>query len=181
MHFEYAQRLSARFGRARGTRLLFVAVLLACGSDLTGPKPETTFLSFTSDAGDYIGDGHSRRYGVNDGDWFVEYGGDRLSIDFSEGFPGDDWHLQIAAPIGRKLRTGGYLVTTRFPQETRSALQFYGNGRGCNTVTGEFYIKYLEIGPANTVERLHLTFEQHCEGGEPALRGEIALVTNPWR
>jgi hypothetical protein len=37
------------------------------------------------------------------------------------------------------------------------------------------------MGPGNTLDRFHATFEQHCEGASPALKGEVKIVSNPWR
>ncbi|MBB6053633.1 hypothetical protein [Armatimonas rosea] len=48
------------------------------------------------------------------------------------------------------------------------------SSRGCNSLTGRFVVPEYVLSATNEVERLHLTFEQHCEGGIPALRGEIS-------
>jgi hypothetical protein len=53
-----------------------------------------------------------------------------------------------------------------------------GNGRGCNTLTGSFTISNVVFGPFGYVQTLDATFEQHCEGSEPALRGEVHIA-NP--
>jgi hypothetical protein len=37
----------------------------------------------------------------------------------------------------------------------------------------------LAFGPFRSVERFHATFEQHCEGAPPALRGEVSVETRP--
>jgi hypothetical protein len=39
-----------------------------------------------------------------------------------------------------------------------------GNGRGCNTLTGQFTVNSITFWPDTT-------FEQHYEGATPALRG----------
>jgi hypothetical protein len=49
----------------------------------------------------------------------------------------------------------------------------YGNGAGCNDLTGSFDILAIRFGDAGRVKRLHATFEQHCEAATPALRGEL--------
>ncbi|MGH9280819.1 MAG: hypothetical protein ACRD12_22365 [Acidimicrobiales bacterium] len=53
-----------------------------------------------------------------------------------------------------------------------------GNGRGCNTLTGSFEVLEATYAPNNTLLTFRATFEQHCEGFEPALRGSFSL-TNP--
>jgi hypothetical protein len=40
-------------------------------------------------------------------------------------------------------------------------------------VTGRFNVLEIVYGPNYTVERFAATYEQHCEGGEPALFGEV--------
>ncbi len=51
-------------------------------------------------------------------------------------------------------------------------LAWFGEGRGCNTLTGSFTIERVTyVNDALTA--IDLSFEQHCEGGTPALRGSI--------
>jgi hypothetical protein len=47
-----------------------------------------------------------------------------------------------------------------------------GEGRGCNTLTGWIIIDSVTYDGA-TLAAIDLQFEQHCEGGAPALHGEI--------
>jgi hypothetical protein len=54
-----------------------------------------------------------------------------------------------------------------------------GDGRGCNVTTGLFQIHAMEFGPQQSLQRLHATFEQHCENFVPALRGEIVVIMSP--
>ena len=44
-----------------------------------------------------------------------------------------------------------------------------GDHRGCNESTGSFTIHEI------AADRLWMSYEQHCEGGDPALFGEIRL------
>jgi hypothetical protein len=167
------------------------ATIAACGGSPSGPSgPATsTFLSFRSDPGDFIGAGESHRYALADGTWNAQadFGDSRTTnhinvsvVNFSAGW---FWYLDLAAPKGQMLALGAYEDARRYPFQptTQPGVSFSGTGRGCNTLTGRFVITDLALGPANTVDRLHATFEQHCEGASPALTGEISVVANPWR
>ena len=48
-----------------------------------------------------------------------------------------------------------------------------GAGRGCNTLTGRFIILEALYGPGGPVLRFAADYEQHCEGGGPALFGPV--------
>ncbi len=153
-------------------------------------RPSTltsTFLSFRSSPGDYIGQGQTQRYAAADGSWRVEarpspsgFGVSEIRVFFDGG---DWWWLDLAAPKGRELAPGTYTNATRWPFQapTQPGLSFSGNGRGCNKLTGQFTIHELVLGPGNRVDRFHATFQQHCEGAPPALVGEVGLLANPWR
>ena len=130
--------------------------------------------SFTSDAGDYIGGGVNERY---DGATtlfrsFEQYGGG-IRVDVSG--ERDDWTIVLLPPAGTVLTEGIYLDAQRAPfaDPGHPGLDVYGDGRGCNTLTGSFEILAIRFGDAGRVKRLHATFEQHCDGTTPALRGEL--------
>jgi hypothetical protein len=52
-------------------------------------------------------------------------------------------------------------------------LDISGESRGCNTLTGRFEVLEAVYGASGEVERFAATFEQHCEGGGPALLGSV--------
>jgi hypothetical protein len=76
---------------------------------------------------------------------------------------------------------GTYNGATRYPFQAPTApgLDLSGNGRGCNTSTGSFVIQNLMFGPGNNVAKLDATYEQHCAGETPALRGEVHVTNAP--
>jgi hypothetical protein len=73
-----------------------------------------------------------------------------------------------------RLQVGYYDDLRRYPfhNPTKGGLNWSGEGRGCNTLTGWFAIDAVtyENGQLTAIE---LRFEQHCEGGAPALHGAI--------
>ena len=44
-------------------------------------------------------------------------------------------------------------------------------GRGCNELTATFTIHELTFDANGVLRTFRADFEQHCEGGTPALRG----------
>jgi hypothetical protein len=53
-------------------------------------------------------------------------------------------------------------------------MDWSGNGRGCNEITGTFTVNKIAVSLDGTsMKYVSLDFEQHCEGGVPALHGKI--------
>jgi hypothetical protein len=48
-----------------------------------------------------------------------------------------------------------------------------GGGAGCNKIAGRFEVRQLSQDTGGSITALWATFEQHCDGVLPALRGEI--------
>ncbi|MEV0695693.1 hypothetical protein [Streptomyces sp. NPDC050388] len=143
---------------------------------------ESGSLSFSGDAGDYISGGQSYSYSTASQDRVdVSSSTDNRVISLSvDGANGDWWYLDLAAPSGQALAPGQYTGATRYPfnEAAEPGLDLSGNGRGCNTLTGSFTVSDVVFGPNGYVQRLDATFEQHCEGGTAALRGEVH-IDNP--
>lgn len=139
-------------------------------------------LSFSGDTGDYISSGQSYAYSAAAKDRLDVYAStDDNHVNVSvTGANGDWWYLDLAAPAGQALAPGDYTGATRYPFNSAPApgLSVDGNGRGCNTLTGSFSISDVTFGPNGYVEKLDATYEQHCEGGTAALRGEVHIA-NP--
>jgi hypothetical protein len=138
-------------------------------------------LAMASDAGDYIGQGLTYSYATAQGDRVESNSnGNTVSITV-DGANGDWWFLDFAAPSSQPLTTGVYDGATRYPFNGAGepGLDVSGNGRGCNMLTGSFVVTEVVLGPSNYLERFRAAFEQHCEGFEAAIRGEIAIVNPP--
>jgi hypothetical protein len=88
---------------------------------------------------------------------------------------GDGWYLDFAAPNNAPLGTGDYENAQRFPFQDPSnpGLSVDGAGRGCNTLTGRFVVSKANYDPSGNVKHFAADFEQHCEGGSPALFGSL--------
>jgi HYR domain len=156
------------------------AVILPPGSI---PVPSSgTFLYMNSEPGDYIGQGIEQLYTSDDstirGSFSQDGGGFFASV--IQGNYDHWWYVDFAAPPGEPLVEGSYTGALRYPfNDGAPGLSVSGDGRGCNTLTGQFDVN--EISQASTGELLvfDATFEQHCEGGDPALYGRIRIENPP--
>jgi hypothetical protein len=168
--------MTHRFARpARWAFLcLAVAAIPACGNDGGGivdpPVQTPSFVKLQSDPGDYIGAGRSYEYTKENAVITVTSNGSgiHLSID------GDErWFADFQLPTA-SIHPGTYTGLTRYPfhDPAKGGLDWSGEGRGCNNLTGSVKvdsIRYMIGG----VAMLEMSFEQHCEGAAPALRGQI--------
>src|SRR5260221_11798829 len=73
-----------------------------------------------------------------------------------------------------QLAVGYYGNLERFPfnNPVTGGLSWDGDGRGCNTLTGWFVVDSVTY-TGSTMTAIDIRFEQHCEGGGPALHGKI--------
>lgn len=155
-----------------------VGVLPSSASAITAASGSMTM---TSDAGDFVGQGQQYSYSTTAGDSFDSTAsGNSVELNVG-GANGDFWTFDFAAPAGQTLAPGTYANATRFPFQAPAepGLSVFGNGRGCNTVTGTFTVSGVSFGPNNYLESFDASFEQHCEGALPALRGQVHVVNPP--
>ena len=76
-----------------------------------------------------------------------------------------------------RLVVGSYTGASRaaFQAAGSPGLEITGEGRGCNTLTGQFDVTELAFSPLGEITVFDATFEQHCEGLTPALYGRIRI------
>jgi hypothetical protein len=183
---------NAAAGRFAAIAFLLGALLMAgCGDSPTSPSSSvpTTFLSLTSTPGDRIGNGFKQHVGLADGVFSARVDaihGSRVSVAIGVRPVGRSldwwWDLRFTMPAGQALRPGTYEGVHRWPGVGEQAgMDFSGTGRGCSYLTGRFVITEVALGPDNTLDRLHITFEQQCDSATAPIRGEISIVANPWR
>lgn len=138
-----------------------------------GATPATgSYVYLQSDAGDFIGAGQTFTYtkasallstSVSGGVAHVSVGGDQ------------NWTGDFAAMnTVPQLQAGYYGGLQRYPFQNpaKGGLSWYGEGRGCNTLTGWMVVDAITWN-TGTLATLDLRFEQHCEGGGPALHGKV--------
>jgi len=135
------------------------------------------WLRFESDPGDFIGMGKNELWTLFESNFTIR--GDAHDIQVSVSGKGDWWDLQFRAPSNGLLRAGKFPNAERAPFVTGKApgLDIDGSGHGCNKLTGQFDIKSVRWTSSGEIVNIDVVFEQHCEGGAPALRGELWLTT----
>jgi hypothetical protein len=147
----------------------------------------TTRLVMNSDSGDYIGQGQSYSYSPTSGT--LDATGTPEQFHFSvEGSGGDWWYGDFAPSQGQIFTTGSTWtgVARDGFQGDAPGMDVYGEGRGCNTVTGQFEVLAATYTPDGAMQTFAVKFEQHCEGAQPALTGEFDWRLNdntppaPW-
>ena len=136
-------------------------------------------MLLTGDPGDYISGGQTHYFTPADGT-FSAYTNYSNGVTVAFNTPGFShwWYLNFAAAGNQQLTPGVYTNAVRWPfHSSTPGLSVYGDGRGCNTLTGSFEVKEVVYGTDAfgkvTVLSFRANFEQHCEGFAVAARGEI--------
>lgn len=130
------------------------------------------YVYLDSDAHDFVGGGASHLYTRKNALLKLEANGGLISVTVN----GDQsWTGSFKAMTGlHHLEPGYYGPAQRYPFQPPSAtgLEWSGDGRGCNTLSGWFVVDDVDYA-GDTLMAIELRFEQHCEGGSSALRGKI--------
>jgi hypothetical protein len=133
--------------------------------------------------GDYIAGSSEQLYTSADStvSGSLQQGGDYFRGNAIQGAYIHWWYADIAAPPGQPLAVGSYIRAVRaaFRPAGSPGLDIYGDGRGCNTVTGKFDIDELSFWPSGALRVFQATFENHCEGGTAASYGRIRIEATP--
>jgi len=169
-------RLSAALAIAAAAGATFVTSAAA-------QPVETGSLAFTSDPGDWVGQGGSYSYSAASGDNLsVTSSNDNNTLNVSvQGANGDRWSLTLVARLGQALAPGEYNFVDWYTYQQGSngpGLELSGNLRGCGLQSGSFTIDNITFGPFGYVQNLDAAFVQRCYQSEAALRGEVHIA-NP--
>jgi hypothetical protein len=153
---------------------LLLALLVAA------PALAETSLTMTSDIGDYIGLGQPYFYDTSTGAFSASTDPSHQAVSVSYTGGSHWWYLDFAALQGLPLDPGLYTGATRYPFQlpAQPGLNVSGDGRGCNTLTGDFRVRTATFA-GTTVIAFWAEFEQHCEGARPALRGDLRFNVSP--
>lgn len=133
------------------------------------------YVYLTSDFGDFIGAGATATYTQANATLTVNGSNGHLGLQVAGN---QDWtgDFQAMTSLGQ-LQPGYYAGLARYPfhNPVKGGLSWSGEGRGCNTLSGWFVIDSITFAN-NAVVAVDARFEQHCEGGAPALHGQIHWV-----
>jgi hypothetical protein len=136
--------------------------------------PGQPVVALASEPGDYIGVGGAYAYDRSTAAITLKADGGLLNLRVV----GDEsWTGSFKMPgNATALAAGTYAQLTRYPFQAAGtgALDWSGEGRGCNMLTGTVTINSVRYDTAGELAAIDLDFEQHCEGTVPALRGHIA-------
>jgi hypothetical protein len=140
---------------------------------VSGSTPTTgNYVYLKSDVGDYIGAGQTYTYTPSDSQIAISSSGGLFTVNISapKYWTGD---FRAMSNLGQ-LEPGYYGNLQRYPfhNPTHGGLSWYGDGRGCNNLTGWFVVDNVTYSNG-ALTAFDLRFEQHCEGGLPALHGQI--------
>ena len=133
------------------------------------------YVYLQSDAGEYVGAGATNVYTQANAVLNPTLTGTHLALNVTGN---DNWMGDFAAMSGlSRLQSGYYANLQRYPfnNPVTGGLDWSGDGRGCNTLTGWFVIDSIAFN-GNALASVDLRFEQHCEGASAALRGQIHWV-----
>jgi hypothetical protein len=137
-----------------------------------GSTPATgNFVYLQSDPGDYIGGGQILTYTPSSATLSVSASGGHLGVNISNFLWTGDFQTMNTLS---QFQPGYYGGLERYPfhNPTMGGLDWSGEGRGCNTLLGWFVVDNVTY-VGSTLTSIDLRFEQHCEGGAPALHGAI--------
>lgn len=154
------------------------ALLAVPPAEAQVPTPIPTFsLVLVSDPGDFIGGGATHLLSNKNGSRMVRYGTGREEVELDFSGDGTGGEIRFAAAPGKKLKPGFYdhAQRTPFREQGHPGLSVSMGSRGCNVLYGWFDIKRISFRSDGTLRRLHMTFEQHCEGKRAALYGEVRV------
>ena len=164
---------------ARGNKNFRVKLSTAIGAPIAvsspgvlirDPNVSLTVLAMSSQPGDFVGQGEQFLFTLSDGTFTPYNSANVVTFFFNNG---DDWTTDFAGPTTARLARGDYQNAQRYPFQPAGTpgLSVYGNGRGCNTLTGNFQVLQAGYNSSGVLQNFAANFEQHCEGAIPALFG----------
>jgi hypothetical protein len=140
---------------------------------LPGSMPTSgRYVFLQSDFGDSIGQGAINLYTPANALLSVTVNGGYFGISVRGA---QEWNGDFVAMLPlTQLQVGYYSDLQRysFHDPGKGGVSWYGEHRGCNTLTGWFVVD--EVSYSNgMLMSIKLRFEQHCEGAVSALHGEV--------
>ena len=140
------------------------------------PTESLTGLYYRSTEGDFVGGGQTNLH-LAPRNIVAASRNSRDGVSFElEGAAGVRWNLDLKAPNDAMLSPGSYEGAERFAFAPAGAagLDFFGEGRGCNTIHGRFTVHEAVYAQDGAVEKFAADFEQRCEQATaPPLFGEV--------
>lgn len=175
--------MSSRRAHTTLCTLSLAGVLLVsgCGHMPLAPTDgDSTYVTFNSEAGDWVGGGLSRRYTSENARIraFVDLAFGHLQVNVDSLDRSEWWTLHATAPSGEALLPATYDPVAQWSPAISAmpTLSFSGTGRACGPLSGRFVVRSLKYGSLGQIDRLHMTFVQQCAGTSASLIGELHIV-----
>lgn len=132
------------------------------------------YVYLQSDAGDFVGAGKNYLYtGANS---LIKLNTNNNGLGVYTTVQGNEsWTGSFLLPSGAGTLQAGYfagLARTTSADRAVGGLDWSGDGRGCNVISGWVVIDKVTV-TAGAITALDLRFEQHCEAGMTTLHGQI--------
>jgi hypothetical protein len=126
-----------------------------------------------SDPGDAVGLGGRYFAAAPEGEFTV--GGQKETARLIANWDGHVGDVTLVAPQGELLAIGEYRDGARAPFQSpgQPGLNARIDNRHCAGALTSFDVREIRVGEAGEVTAFWATFEQHCDGVLPGLRGEI--------
>jgi hypothetical protein len=88
---------------------------------------------------------------------------------------GDVWDIYFSVPAGQKLVPGRFpnAVRDTAASSDRPEMSVDGQGRGCNTLRGEFSVDHSAFAPDGKLTEIGLSFVQYCDADTDPLVGRL--------
>ena len=144
---------------------------------------ESGSMRLSGDPGEYVSGGRSYTYSTANGDQFdaaVRFAYHQLptltvSASSAGGVP---WSVMFSPGYMQPMPTGTYVIPL-VGTGLEPLMSLTAGDRNCSRGSGSFNLRRLVWEARGYVQGLDATFEYHCNGDQPALRGEIHIDNPP--
>jgi hypothetical protein len=131
-------------------------------------------ISLSSDGGDTIGQGRSYNYDTSNAAIRLTARGGTLDLRVAAR---ENWSATFVLPSATgEIQPGTYTALSRYPFQPvgSGAMEWSGEGRGCNQLSGTVVVHAVTY-ESGLLRAIDLGFEQRCDGTMAALRGRIRV------
>ena len=166
--------------RTLGLALLSTLVLAAPAS---AAFPDNSAMLFSS-SGEPLTQGIPHAFTDSNATFTVFGGAGDVTVEVVGNGPSlpdsGDFQLEFAAKPGTALKPGTYKNVEMLPGRSANragmAIRSFANGStSCSSITGWFEVEDIATDTSGAVNRLQVLYELHCNGGEPAVWGEVRV------
>lgn len=144
-------------------------------SSTTAAVAPISVVTMSSEPGDYIGGGQQLIFVPPSSTIAAQNTSSKNRISVSvngDGTPAHWFTFMFGSGNNTQLKPGIYSAGTG-ASGMPGTIEIFGDGRGCDNSYGAFQIRDIAWGANNVLTRLSMSYIDYCEGGLPALFGEV--------